>query len=384
MTRLGLAGVSPHYVSTGHLVYAAEDGSVRAVPFDAGSLEVTGNPVPLVEDVVIKASGAANFSVSDTGSLAYVPGRGASNDRTLALVGRDGMVEPLNVPPAPYLSPRLSPDGWKLVVQTAEDEAGVIWLYDLAGDTQIQQLTFDGDNQRPIWAPDSQRITFSSDREGTMSLYSMPADGSGAAERLTTAEAGTFHWPGSWAPDGQTLLFNVATERTTDWDIWSLSADSQETQSLYDTADTIYLGAELSPNGQWLAYGAGPASPQVDIYVEPFPPTGSRRRISQNGGYWPLWSPDGDRLFYRPISSAAGITLRSVDVVTEPEFAFRNEQTLPIEGFIVVAFHRDYDITPDGERLVMVFPADRSATLTPQINMVLNWFQELTERVPVP
>ena len=87
MTRLGLAGVSPHYVSTGHLVYAAEDGSVRAVPFDAGSLEVTGNPVPLVEDVVIKASGAANFSVSDTGSLAYVPGRGASNDRTLALVG---------------------------------------------------------------------------------------------------------------------------------------------------------------------------------------------------------------------------------------------------------------------------------------------------------
>ena len=121
---------------------------------------------------------------------------------------------------------------------------------------------------------------------------------------------------------------------------------------------------------------------------DPFPPTGARRGISQNGGFWPLWSPGGDRLFYRPASSTTGITLRSVDVVTEPDFAFRNEQTLPIEGFTVVSFYRDYDIMPDGERLVMVFPADQTergeAAPPPQINMVLNWFQELTERVPVP
>ena len=175
----------------------------------------------------------------------------------------------------------------------------------------------EGDNHRPVWTPDSQRITFSSDRDGTMSLYWMPADGSGAAERLTTAEEGTFHWVGSWSPDGETLLFNVQRELTTDWDIWTLSGNGRETHSLYDTPDTIYLGAELSPNGEWLAYGAGPSSLQADIYVEPFPPTGSRRRISQNGGYWPLWSRDGDRLFYRPISTTGGITLRSVDIVTE-------------------------------------------------------------------
>ena len=113
VTQLGLAGVSPRYVSTGHLVYAVEDGSVRAVPFDVTSLEVTGSPVPLIENVVVKGTGAANFSISDTGSLAYVPGRIVSNDRMLALVGRDGAVERLNVPRAPYLSPRLSPDGEK-------------------------------------------------------------------------------------------------------------------------------------------------------------------------------------------------------------------------------------------------------------------------------
>jgi len=386
VTRLGLAGISPHYVSTGHLVYAAEDGSLRAVPFDAASLEITGSPVPLVGGIEVEETGAANFCISDAGSLMYVPGGTASNDRMLALVRHDGVVEALDVSPAPYLVPRLSPDGGKLVVQTVEDDGNVIWLYDLAGDTQIQQLTFEGDNQRPIWTPDSQRITFSSDRDGTMSLYSMPADGRGTTERLTTAEEGTLHWPGSWSPDGQTLLVHVQRALVTDWDIWSLSASGREVQSLYDTPDTIYNGAEVSPDGQWLAYAAGPSSLEMDIYVEPFPPTGARRRISQDGGYWPRWSPDGDRLFYRPVSTTAGITLRSVDVVTEPDFAFGNEQTLPIERFIAVAFHRNYDITPDGEGLVMVFPADQTETgaaSRSQIIMILNWAQELTQRVPI-
>ena len=384
-------GSDARYVSTGHLVYALDD-DLFAVRFDLDALEVRGGPVSIVEGVQRAGTpgantGSANFSFSDQGSLVYVSGAALSTDRTLALVGRNGVVEPLSVPPAQYLTPRLAPDGGKLVVQTVEDERNVLWIYDLSDDTQIQQLTFEGDNHRPVWTPDSQRITFSSDRDGTMSLYWMPADGSGAAERLTTAEEGTFHWVGSWSPDGETLLFNVQRELTTDWDIWTLSGNGRETHSLYDTPDTIYLGAELSPNGEWLAYGAGPSSGDIDIYVEPFPPTGSRRRISQNGGYWPLWSRDGDRLFYRPASTTARTTLRSVDIVTEPGFAFSNEQRLAIEGFIVVGYYRDYDITPDGERLVMVFPADQTEggeTSRPQVNIVLNWFEELKERVPVP
>ena len=347
-------GTNARYVPTGHLVYVL-DGTLLAQPFDIEQRTLAPGPVPLVEGIsqLSQVRGAAaQVAHSDNGSLAYVVDRSVSSDRTLHLVGRDGAVEALAVPPAQYLTPRFSPDGAKLVVQTAEDDGGVLWLYDLAGDTQIQQLTFEGDNQRPVWTPDSRRITFSSDREGTMSLYSMPIDGSGVPERLTTAEDGTFHWPGSWAPDSQTLLFNVERNRVSDWDIWTLSSATLETQSLYDMPNTVYWGAELSANGQWLAYGAGSDLFAVDIYVEPFPPTGSKRKISQNGGYWPLWSPDEDQLFYRPPATEAGITLtlRSVDVVTEPEFAFGNEQIVPIEGFIVVPFYRDYDMTPDGER----------------------------------
>ena len=239
-------GADARYVPTGHLVYAL--GNVLyAIAFDADSLTVSGGPVPIVEGVrrgPAGTTGLAHFSFSDQGSLVYVSGAAISSDRTLALVGRNGVVEPLSVPPAQYLTPRLSPDGEKLVVQTAEDEGNVLWIYDLSADTQIQQLTFEGDNHRPVWTPDSQRITFSSDRDGTMSLYSMPADGSGVPERLTTAEDGTFHWLGSWSPDGQTLLFNVQREQLTDWDIWTLSINGRETRSLYDTPDTVYLGAD--------------------------------------------------------------------------------------------------------------------------------------------
>ncbi len=189
------------------------------------------------------------------------------------------------------------------------------------------------------------------------------------------------------SPDGELLVFSVIWDSQTDRDIWTLSVDDRETQSLYDAPGTMYLGAELSPTGEWLAYGAGPGAGEVDIYVEPFPPTGARRRISQDRGYWPLWSPEGSELFYRQVVGTAGLTLRSVDIVTQPAFAFSNEQTLPVEGFNVVGYYRDYDMSPDGERLLMVFPADRPDSgepARPQINIVQNWFEELKERVPVP
>ena len=381
-------GVSAKYVSTGHIVYA-EANALFAVPFDLATLEVVGGRVPIVEGIRLTATGGFHYDVSGSGSLVFLPDSGASGtERILALVDRNGEIERLNAAPKQYLSPRLSPDGTKLVVQSAEATGSTLWTYDLTEDRAIQQLTFEGDSHRPRWTPDGQRITFSSDRNGTMSLYSMPADGSGVAERLTTAQEGTSHWMGSWSPDGQTMVFNIQRELTTDWDIWTLSHDDGETESLYDMPGTIYLGAELSPDGRWLAYGAGPNSDAVDIYVEPFQPTGARRRISPAGENWPFWSPEGSELLYRPSSLLiSGITLRSVDIVTAPNFGFSNERTLPIEGFTVVTFHRDYDMTPDGERFVMVFPAEQAESgepIRPQINIVTNWFEELKQRVPVP
>ncbi len=118
----------------------------------------------------------------------------------------------------------MSPDGTKLAVQTLEDDGqSVVWVYDLSGDTAIRRVTQEGNNSRPIWTPDGERLTFASDRDGTTSIYWQSADGSGVAERLTTAEEGTSHLPESWSPDGNVLSF--AVQRGGDYGIWTLSLD---------------------------------------------------------------------------------------------------------------------------------------------------------------
>ena len=374
-------GENATYVSTGHIVYGVDD-VLFAVPFDVDSLEVRGGPVALVEGL----SDNEQYAVSESGTLVYVPGDLLTDfPRTLVFMDREGRSEPLNVPAARYVSPRLSPDGMTLAVQS-QDGDDVIWTYDLSADRQIQQLTFDGNNMRPIWTPDGERITFASNRDGTMSLYWQPADGSAAAQRLTTAEEGAAHWPGSWSPDGQVLSFMIQ-KPDNDWEAWTLSSvdGEYETEPLYDVEGRPHMSPEFSPDGRWLAYAAGPGVADLDIYVEPFPPTGRRERISREGGYWVLWSRDGGELFYRSVSTSSGNRLRSVDIETEPDFSFSNERILSPEGFSVVAFFRDYDITPDGERFVMILPeVESDASATSSINVVLNWFEELKERVPVP
>ena len=383
VTQLGLVGVNPQYVSTGHLVYAVEDGSLRAVPFDVDALHVTGTPVPLVEGVMVKnPPGAANFSVSDQGALVYTTAASASNDRTLALVDRRGVAELLNAPPNQYLNPRISPDGRRFLVQTQADEHSDLWIYDLSGETQIRQLTQGGINRSPIWTPDGDGVTYASDEDGAISIYSRPADGSGVPTQVIAPEGETTQSPMSWSPDGRVLAF--ARVPALDSAIWTASLNGEtEPELFYDLPDgSDELGAVFSPNGRWLAFhsdGVNEAGGQ--IHILPFPATGVEpQQITQNGGVYPLWSRDGNELFYRrPIFGRANeARLVGVEVITDTPFAVGPEQELPIADFFTAG--RDYDITPDGERFVVVLPSEESSQ--PQINVVLNWFEELKARVP--
>jgi Tol biopolymer transport system component len=259
-------------------------------------------------------------------------------------------------------------------------------MYDLTDDREIRQLTLEGSNCRPIWTPDSKRITFSSDHEGAMSIYWMPADGSSGVERLTTAEDGTSHLPDSWSHDGEILAYTVERTLNTDYDICFVSPGG-EPECLYDRQNTVYIGAQFSPDGRWIAYFSGPEAGEADVYVERFPPTGLPNQITYGGGrgVWPMWSTDGEQLFYRPsTSSGQPNALKTVDITTDPEFSFRNERTLPIEGFSTAGYYRDYDITPDGTEFLMTFPAGSAESpRSEKIKIVVNWTEELKQRVPV-
>ena len=248
-------------------------------------------------------------------------------------------------------------------------------------------MTQGGQNGNPIWTRDGERVTFVSDRDGGTNIYWQSADGRGVAERLATAGAEEGQNPMSWSPDGRVLAF--ARSPGSDAAIWTLSLDGgSEPELFYDIPDgSDQRGAAFSPNGRWLAYhsdGAGEQGGQ--IYVQPFPPTGEIHQITQQGGVFPLWSPDGTELFYRrPRVNASTAQMVGVVVITEAPFAVGPERELPIKDFAVTGTSRDYDITSDGQRFLVLFPADQGDSdeaVQPQIILVQNWFEELKRFVP--
>jgi serine/threonine-protein kinase len=380
-------GSHARYVPSGHLVFA-RGGVLFAVRFDVKRLEVTGREVPIVEGVLrgtIGSNGPALFSVSDTGSLIYVPGSASasSNQSGLAFIDRKGVAAPLKILPGVYEYPRVSRDATRLVFGTSDGAHAVISTYELSGASMVRQLTFEGNNRFPIWSPDGNRIAFQSDRLGSPALFLQRADGSGTVEPLTKPEPGTSHTPESWSPDGDVLLFGVTKGSISS--LWTYSFKDRKAAPFGDVKDsTLPTNAMFSPDGRWVAYQIGRAGvTEGSIYVQPFPPDGTRHLIEKEGGR-PLWSRDGKELFFVP----APLQFRVVAVKTSPSFTWTNPVDVP-RGFGGSPPYapRTFDIMPDG-RIVAVVTAGQIQDGSPaqaqvqEIKVVLNWFEELRSKVP--
>jgi serine/threonine-protein kinase len=392
-------GTDARYLSTGHLVYALS-GVVFAVPLDLQRLQVSGGAVPIIEGVrraPVNATGAAQFSVSANGSLVYMPGPvvTSTSSRELAIFDRTGKASALRVSPAAFEHARSSPDGKRVAFVTDDEKETVVWTYELSGARATQRLTFNGRNRFPIWTADGQRIAFQSDREGDRGIFWQRADGAGTAERLTTAEKGTEHIPESWSPKDDGFLYRMNKGGVNRLVFFSLK-DRKSTP--FGGVETEWpTDAVFSPDGRWVAYSGGkrpPGSINVGrtIYVQPFPATGPTYQlpvvVSTAGYRHPRWSPDGKELLFMVGSS--GIRLMVAGVTAQPAFAFGN--SLPLSKPVywmdnATDTARLWDVLPDGQHFVAVIPAgsigQSGGTADPQeYRVVLNWFEELKQRVP--
>jgi len=361
-------------------VYAAA-GALRAVRFDLGRLEVTSDPVPVLEKVTMaSATGAADFAVAQNGTLVYVAGStGMPSAYTLAWVDRRGREEPTRAPPRAYAIPRIAPDGTRVALDI-HDQDNDIWVWDLKRET-LTRLTLDPTaDTNPVWTPDSRRLIFASARGGGWSnLFEQAADNTGAIERLTTSPNGQV--PTSIVPDGTRVLFSEVSPKTnSDVHVLTLAAP-RSTQPLIQTAFEE-RSAEISPDGRWLAYQSNESGTD-QIYVRPFPNVDDGRwQISMAGGFAPAWARSGRELFYATPAALMSVTVRS----TGTTFAAENPTKVFDTAAYLIGQSRTYDVAPDGQRFLMIKPSqtgqDRAAS-APCLTVVEHWTEELKQRVPV-
>ena len=347
------------------------------------SLDVRGNPAPVVEGVDADSAGFASYAVGTDG-LAYIPTSGnLAAQRSLVWVDREGNEEPM-AEPRPYTGVALSPDGGRVALQVNDPENIDLVIYDVARDTPTR-FTFDpGADQMPMWTPDGERVVFTSTRDGIFNLYWKAADGTGQVERLTTSD--NIQAPTAVSPDGMTLLFAEIRPQT-GLDIGALSVDGDHAVNWLLENEAFEGHTDVSPDGRWIAYASN-ESGQFEVYVRPFPNVDEGRwQISRAGGVAPRWGPDSREVFFQTGEGPGSpVTLMVAANDTEPTFNPGIPRPL-FEGPYRLGVGTNpwpYAVSPDGQRFLMIKePADAGEAAGADIVPVQNWHEELTRLVPI-
>ncbi|MCZ6774401.1 MAG: hypothetical protein O7G83_20780, partial [Proteobacteria bacterium] len=356
-------------------------------PFDIDRVALAGAAVPVTEsrmgDLEIVP---LQYAFSKDETLIYVPANVGETmpTWTLVWVDRQGQETPIAVPPRLYRMCNISPDGGRVALEAMDISTASmdIWIYDLERGTSTR-LTFDpGVDIVPVWTPDAQRVVFSSGREGgPFALYSKAADGTGAVERLGTSENNQFAF--AFSSDGKELVLSEGRDPSPPFDITVLSLDGNGVSRPLVQTEFNEGEAAVSPDGRWMAYLSG-ESGQDEIYVRPFPNVQAGRwQISTEGGSEPRWSRDGRELFYRN-----GDKMMVVSIEIESSFRAGTPETLFERQFYfeMVADVLTYDVSPDGERFLMVKQVDGTEEVPSRTELIVvqNWFEELRRVAPHP
>jgi eukaryotic-like serine/threonine-protein kinase len=369
-------GTHPVYSPSGHLVYA-RNGSLLTVRFDPDRLEVTGQPFSVLEGVLMsRNTGVANFDISASGDLVYIPGKAEGGARTLFWVNRNGEAEKLPLPPRSYLHPRTSPDARKLAIEI-EGSNHDIYIYDFASGV-LSNITTDGVSHWPVWSPDGKEIGYRSGPMAKFKLWRVPADRSHPPELVPAT--GDMQSAESYTPDGHAIAYISAgpSERPK---IMVVPLQGNRTPRPLDNAKYAQGSPKFSPDGHWVAY-CSRESGHSQVYVQAFPGPGPKVQISTNGGQDPVWKRSGGELFYRdnedgmmavPVSTAPTFTAGRPRELWKGHYSHGMSSSCGPPG----TTSSNYDVTADGTRFLMIKDDDQDSAFSKQIIVVLNWADEV-------
>jgi Tol biopolymer transport system component len=346
------------YAPPGYLLYV-RDGALLAHPFDVEVTRFTGEPILLDEGLwYFKPIGSADFSVSETGVLAY---RTGTNVSRLIWFDRRGVEIGSTSEPKDYQRPRLSPNGHSFAVEVADPRNGTTDIWNYALSRSATRLTFEpGMENSPIWSPGGRQIVFAYDPDGPPHLYQKSLSETGRGEMLVPVSGGV-QWPYDWTPNGQYLIYGDIEEKTGENLMYlAMSGERKPTRFLDSQFDET--DARFSPDGRWVAYVSDETG-RSEVYVCTFPGATDKRKISTAGGTSPRWRRDGTELFY----IATNNRLMAVPVRTGTSFETGKATVL----FRVDARDNQYDVAVDGQRFLINISVVEARFLP--LTVVVNW-----------
>ena len=364
-----LDGSEPSF-AVGHLLFG-RGNSVWAAPFDPDELAVTGDPFLVVEGVA--APGLVSlpqYAAALDGTLVYLPETSEvdafSGQTSLVWVDREGQEEDAGFEPSNYYVIDIAPDGRSAAVDQVGGDDRDVWVLDL--ERQIPtRLTFDpGADSYPVWTPDGERLVWGRGGGPARSLFWQSADGRGTPERLTDSD--TDQVPLSVSPDGETLLFIENRSGTPGYELGFMPLTVGGTPTYPGIRG---LGFTLSPDGNWVAYSPTPDTPDglSGVFVRPFPDVDAGQwQLARDGGVWPVWSPDGDELFFRGDEGMMVVPVETGEQFDHgrPELLFERDAETFASGV-----GRSYDVDQTGDRFLMVKQSGTSGQA--QLVIVQNW-----------
>ncbi|MEO5617538.1 MAG: protein kinase [Candidatus Eisenbacteria bacterium] len=368
-------GTQPRYISTGHILYMHE-GTLYALPFDAGRLEVTGTPSPLAENVMhSRSEGGAQFDVAANGTLVTMYGTAIGDSTELIRYRFAGGPSEVLMGGGGISGLAVSPEGRRVAFTLGVGPLSDVWMLDLERRTQTRMTFGDGRSDfNPVWSPDGKSLAYSSNENGgaVPVIHVKAADGSGEPRKVSNAR--NVQAPGAWSPDGSTIVFFEFAGGS--WDIGSMRLDAPDAQTMILSSPAVELSPRLSPDGRWLAYHST-ESGRPEVYVRPFPGPGGKWQLSTEGGAEPRWSRKGTELFYRRADRlySVPITLgRDAAEIGQPR------ERLVLTGEPVGTWGT-YDLLPDGSGVVAARDVQRDRDLAPlrRVRMTFNWFERVRE-----
>ena len=358
-SKLLVETVSQAVYVQGQLLYLRDD-TLMAQSFDLKKLAVSGEAVPIVENVAsVGAVRRGTFSVSREGLLAYRSGR---SNRILTWFDRNGKrAGTLGEATDAIASPRFSPDGKRVAVELLDPASHKFdtWIYDVARGSRTR-FTFDSSTvvASTIWSPDGASLAFPAQRDGKTKLYRKAANMAGAEELLLDDARIVFAY--SWSPDGKFFAYGLAGRG-----LWILPVTGERKQFRFGESVGISGGAQFSPDGHWIAYSGTDSQQRSEVFIAPFPGPGGRVQVSTAGGDQPRWRRNGKELLY---ISAEG-QMMAADIATKGGTLEVGRVRALFGG--LPAASTDYDVTPDAQRFLVAMSPEEAGP--ERLMLVQNW-----------